>query len=102
MTCAPSEDSDQPGQTGHIVGFVIRQLSEDTDQPGRTGHFVGFVMRQLKLNLPFTFQSHQNHSSFLHKTVGAALQSLQPVSVTSNKIVDYGYILGLYTIIVII
>ena len=61
---------------------------------------LGLVMRRLKLNLPFTFQSHQNHSSFLHKTVGAALQSLQPVSVTSNKIVDYGYILGLYTVIV--
>ena len=41
-------------------------------------------------------------SSFLKKTVGAALQSLNPVSVTADKILDYGYVLGWYSIMAII
>ena len=26
MTCVPSEDSDQPGHTGHLVGFLVTRL----------------------------------------------------------------------------
>lgn len=38
-------------------------------------------------------KANQIRSTFLKKTVGAALQSLNPVSLTANKIVDYGYVL---------
>ena len=65
MTCAPSEDSDQPGHPPSLVRVFAVRLKEGciertakTDQTGRmrrligvftghTGHFVGFVMLRL-------------------------------------------------------
>ena len=63
MTCAPSEDSDQPAHPPSLIRiFAVRFLytdSEDADQTGRisliwvfagrTSHFVGFVMLRLIL-----------------------------------------------------
>ena len=60
MTCAPSEDSDQPGHPPSLISLpcLHEADSEDSDQtgrmprliwvfPGPTCHFVGFVMRRL-------------------------------------------------------
>ena len=59
MTCAPSEDSDQPGHPPSLNGLrcpheesldpelPIKGIAK-TDQTGRTGHFVGFVILRLK------------------------------------------------------
>ena len=58
MTCAPSEDSDQPGHPPSLLLRSRHANSEDSDQTGRmprliwvfdgrTDHFVGFVVRRL-------------------------------------------------------
>ena len=75
MTCAPSDDSDQPGHSPSLIrGFAVRMKnlgslpthwahSEDSDQSGRMrrliwvfagrkGHFVGFVVLRLKCRFP--------------------------------------------------
>ena len=57
MTCAPSEDSDQPGHSPSVIRvFAVRSLDEllrtsgfcmrTTNTLTRLGHFVGFVMRR--------------------------------------------------------
>ena len=57
MTCAPSEDSDQPGHPpGVIRVFAVRMMPTLLWVfAGRTCHFVGFVMHRLKINLPYDF-----------------------------------------------
>ena len=62
MTCAPSEDSDQPWQSSMSIWINLGPLTtywahiEDSDQTGRiwvfagrTCHFVGFVVRRLNV-----------------------------------------------------
>ena len=50
MACAPSEDSDQPGQPPSLIRvFAVRMKKAQADQSLRwaDSHFVGFVMRWL-------------------------------------------------------
>ena len=58
MTCAPSEDSDQPGRMSclirifavriRIIGSFATYADLSLHWAGRTCHFVGYIVRRLK------------------------------------------------------
>ena len=80
MTCAPSEDSDQPGHPPSLIRvFAVRLIGSqgpkpsssrqrNSDQTGRTCNFVGFVTMRLK------FESFQcANMAVVYRCKGAGL-----------------------------
>ena len=88
MTCAPSKDSDQPGNPPSLISlhcalngqlrtkdFFMQRAKTDQNRrmprlifvfAWRTGHFIGFVMLRLTCSQRFGSLYEAKHPSFLH------------------------------------
>ena len=72
ITCAASEDSDQPGHPLSLISLcnlrvakdpnLLQKDSKDSDQTGLTGQFFGFVMQWLNygISIKHTLQRHSS------------------------------------------